>query len=36
LVIFLLAYRPQGVLKERQLETKAIEGVQQWKNRSSE
>jgi branched-chain amino acid transport system permease protein len=36
LVIFLLAYRPQGVFKERQLETKAIEGVQQWKNRSSE
>jgi branched-chain amino acid transport system permease protein len=36
LVIFLLAYRPQGVLKERQLRTKAIEGVQQWKNRSSE
>jgi branched-chain amino acid transport system permease protein len=36
LVIFLLAYRPQGLLKERQLKTKAIEGVQQWKNRSSE
>jgi branched-chain amino acid transport system permease protein len=36
LVIFLLAYRPHGLLKERQLETKAIEGVQQWKNRSSE
>ena len=36
LVIFLLAYRPHGLLKERQLKTKAIEGVQQWKNRSSE
>lgn len=36
LVIFVLAYRPQGLFKERQLETKAIEVVQQWKNRSSE
>jgi branched-chain amino acid transport system permease protein len=36
LVIFLLAYRPQGLLKERQVKTRAIEGVQQWKNRSSE
>jgi branched-chain amino acid transport system permease protein len=36
LVIFLLAYRPQGLLKERQLQTRAIEGVQQWKNRSLE
>ena len=36
LVILLLAYRPHGLLKERLLKTKAIEGVQQWKNRSSE
>jgi len=36
LVIFLLAYRPQGLLKERQVETRAIKVVQQWKNRSSE
>jgi branched-chain amino acid transport system permease protein len=35
LVIFLLAYRPQGLLKERQVETRAIEVVQKWKNRSS-
>ncbi|MGA8849656.1 MAG: branched-chain amino acid ABC transporter permease [Dehalococcoidia bacterium] len=36
LVIFLLAYRPQGLLKERHVETRAIEVVQRWKNRSSE
>lgn len=36
LVIFLLAYRPQGLLKEHQVETRAIKVVQQWKNRSSE
>jgi branched-chain amino acid transport system permease protein len=36
LVIFLLAYRPQGLLKERQVETRAKKVVQQWKNRSLE
>jgi branched-chain amino acid transport system permease protein len=35
LVILLLAYRPQGLLKERQVETSAIEVVQQWKKRFS-
>ncbi len=35
-VIFLLAYRPQGLLKERQIKTKAVEVVQRWRNRCSE
>lgn len=36
LIILLLAYRPQGLLKERQVETRAIEVVHRWKKRSSE
>jgi branched-chain amino acid transport system permease protein len=34
LIIFILLYRPSGIFKERQVKTKAVERVLQWKKRS--
>jgi branched-chain amino acid transport system permease protein len=34
LIIFILLYRPGGILKESQVKTTALEGASQWKRRS--
>jgi len=34
LIIFILLYRPGGILKESQVKTKAVERASQWKKRS--